>query len=65
MATLTHRRDRSARNHLTLVSTVETVEPTVRRVEDPEPGPRDADELVARFASLLPDQLDCDGAFTI
>jgi hypothetical protein len=67
MTTLAHQhRSRARRNHLTLVPTVDVVEPTVVCVTpDPEPGPHDAAELVERYSPLLPADLDCDGVVTL
>lgn len=37
----------------------------LRAMEDPSPGPRDASMLVSRFASVLPDDTDYDGVFSL
>jgi hypothetical protein len=66
MATITGQRNRSRRGHLTLVPPLDQ-EPTVvtvRSVEDPEPGPRDAAELADRFSHLLP-STSAKGAFSL
>ena len=57
MGTLTEHRDHGRRPHLTLVPPLDPSEPTINvvvGVEDTEPGPRDAAEVVTRFAALLP-----------
>ena len=44
-----------------------TVAPTgmIRDIDDPNPGPRDASALVARFARVLPPDTDFDGIFSL
>ena len=71
MATLTGRRAGRG-SHLKLVSSNDdapamTVVPvgTIRDIDDPDPGPRDASALVARFAQVLPADMDFDGIFSL
>ena len=71
MATLTEPRT-SRRSHLKLVPSSDdaramTVAPTgkVCDVDDPTPGPRDAHALIARFARVLPGDVEVDGVFSL
>ena len=71
MATLTGRRTGRG-SHLKLVSSNDdapamTVAPTglIRDINDPTPGPRDASALVARFARVLPSDVEVDGIFSL
>jgi hypothetical protein len=44
-----------------------TTNDTPRRtlaIDDPTPGPRDAEALVAHFGGLLPADVDADGVFS-
>ena len=71
MATLTGRRTGRG-SHLKLVSSNDdaramTVAPTglIRDISDPAPGPRDASALVARFAQVLPTDIEVEGIFSL
>ena len=71
MATLTGRRTGRG-SHLKLVSSNDdapamTMAPTVsvRDISDPTPGPCDASALVARFARVLPGDVEIDGIFSL
>jgi hypothetical protein len=64
MAALTGQRTERRRNHLRLVSTTETPR-RLLAVDDPTPGPRDAEALVAHFDALLPTDVETDGVFTL
>jgi hypothetical protein len=46
------------------VSTTETPR-RLLAVDDPTPGPRDAEALVAHFDALLPTDVETDGVFTL
>ena len=72
MTTLTGQRISRRGSHLKLVSSGDdaramTVVQTGRlcEINDPEPGPRDANALVARFAGLLPGDVEVDGVFSL
>jgi hypothetical protein len=72
MATLTKPRTSGRRSHLKLVSSNDdaaamTVAPTgkICDLDDPNPGPRDASALVARFARVLPADVEIDGIFSL
>ena len=67
MTTMTGRRRSTRRAHLRLVTT-ETPAPrpgASRAVADPDPGPRDAAEVVASFSELLPAGDGLDGVFSL
>ena len=72
MATLTKPQSGGGRSHLKLVHSADdaramTVAPTGQLfdLDDPNPGPRDAAALVARFSRVLPTDIDCDGVFAL
>lgn len=72
MGTLTKPHSGGGRSHLKLVHSVDdarvmTVAPTGRicDLNDPDPGPRDAAALVARFSRVLPHDVECDGVFSL
>ncbi len=72
MGTLTKPRSAGGRSHLKLVHSTDdargmTVAPTGKLcdLDDPNPGPRDAAALVARFSRVLPSDIDCDGVFSL
>ena len=72
MATLTDTRLGRRGSHLKLVASMDdgpamTVAPTgkIFDLDDPAPGPRDASALVARFAQVLPSEVELDGIFTL
>jgi hypothetical protein len=68
MATLTGHRSRARRARRASAPSTERSMPvraSVCAVDDPEPGPRDAADLVARFSRSLPDAPDCTGVFSL
>ena len=72
MTTLTGKRTSRRGSHLKLVSSNDdarpmTVAPTGQLcdINDPTPGPRDASALVARFARVLPGDVELDGVFSL
>jgi hypothetical protein len=68
MTTLTGQRTFARRAHLRLVSSNDqpTQAPSpVLAASDPEPGPRDVADLIARFAGILPGDDACDGLFSL
>ncbi len=66
MTALTGPRTHTRRAHLRLVTSDDLpVRTTVAVAIDPEPGPKDATELVGRFARLLPGDEVGDGVFSL
>lgn len=72
MTTLTGKRTSRRGSHLKLVTSNDdaramTVAPTGQlcEIDDPNPGPRDASALVARFARVLPGDVELDGLFSL
>jgi hypothetical protein len=63
MTTLTGKRTERRRTHLRLVTSSDPTRGTLA-VADPNPGPRDAAELVAHFGALLPETFETDGVFS-
>jgi hypothetical protein len=65
MTALTGRRTPARRSHLRLVTANErpSAAPVVIAT-DPEPGPKDVSELVARFSRILPGDITSDGVFS-
>lgn len=65
MTALTGQRSHTRRSHLRLVTSDDRPTRVATSVAiDPEPGPKDATELVDRFARLLPGD-DADGLFSL
>ena len=71
MATLTGNRTHG-RSHLKLVHSRDDARAmntasldALRALDDPSPGPRDASLLASRFATVLPDDTDFDGIFSL
>ena len=71
MVTLTGNRTHG-RSHLKLVHSRDDARAmntasldALRALDDPNPGPRDALLLASRFATMLPDDTDFDGIFSL
>ena len=72
MTTLTGARTSRRGSHLKLAPSGDdagamTVAPTgkICDLDDPTPGPRDANALITRFARVLPRDVELDGVFSL